>query len=132
MPETPSDPSATVVAPEDCELCEAARFTHWYHEDDICWVADCEACDCPMVVWKQHGTEAPDDAVEHMMQRLAAAGRERFGDDPFTIDRVMRQIPWHFHAHARDRRWHQRRWSSQPSRYGGQVGGPRRLLGEPA
>ena len=19
----------------DCELCEAARFTHWYYEDDV-------------------------------------------------------------------------------------------------
>lgn len=119
------------VAPEDCELCEAARFTHWYHEDDVCWVADCEACDCPMVVWKGHGTTAPDEAVEHMMARLHAAGVERFGADRFKIDRVMRQIPWHFHAHARDRGWQQRRWSSQPSRYSGRVGGPRVLIGTP-
>ena len=27
-----------------CELCEAARLTTWYHEDDICWVAECEIC----------------------------------------------------------------------------------------
>ena len=127
-PDITGGSSVPDVAPEDCELCEAARFTHWYHEDDVCWVADCEACDCPMVVWKQHGTAAPDADVEHMMAQLAAAGRERFGDDPFTIDRVMRQIPWHFQSHARDRRWQQRRWSSQPSRYSGAVGGPRLLI----
>ena len=32
----------TVVS--TCELCEAARFTPWYYEDDVCWVAECEAC----------------------------------------------------------------------------------------
>lgn len=100
----------------------------------MCWVADCEACDCPMVVWKEHSTRrAPADAVEHMMVHLHTAGVERFGvDGRFSIDRVMRQIPWHFHAHARDRGWQQRRWSSQPlPRYSGAVGGPRVLIGEP-
>jgi hypothetical protein len=107
-----------------CDLCEAARFTHWYHEDETCWVADCEVCDCPMVVWKQHGT-APDEAeVAHMMARLGEAGAGRFGPEGFAIDRVMRQIPDHFHAHARDRGWHSRRWTSKPSRYSG-VGGER-------
>ena len=37
---------------------------------------------------------------------VAAAATERFGADGFSIDRVMRQIPDHFHAHSRDlRRW---------------------------
>ena len=54
-----------------CELCEAARITEWFHEDDICWVADCEVCDVPMVVWKQHGDEPPDADVEHMLAALA-------------------------------------------------------------
>ena len=53
-----------------CELCEAARFTHWYHEDDRCWVADCEVCETPMVVWRHHGTEPPADQVSHMIDRL--------------------------------------------------------------
>ena len=48
-----------VVRPPDCELCEAARITEWFFEDDTCWVADCEVCDVPMVVWKQHGREPP-------------------------------------------------------------------------
>jgi hypothetical protein len=113
----------------DCELCEAARFTHWYHEDDVCWVADCDACDCPMVVWKVHGTEPPPEHVEHMLERLREAGRARFGgDDAFSVDRVMRQIPDHFHSHARDRAWMTRRWTSKPSRYNGGVGGERQTV----
>lgn len=112
--------------PALCELCEAARFTHWYHEDDVCWVADCEVCDTPMVVWKTHGTDAPEGDVEHMMARLAEAGTARFGEG-FFVDRVMRQIPNHFHAHARDQGWQSRRWESKPSRYTG-VGTERQTL----
>src|SRR5205085_1876650 len=51
---------------EGCELCEAARITPWHHEDEVCWVADCEICDVPMVVWRRHGAQPPDPAVDHM------------------------------------------------------------------
>jgi hypothetical protein len=113
-----------------CELCQAARYTHWYHEDDVCWVADCEVCETPMVVWKGHGTDPAVDEVEHMVDQLRRAASERFGPDGWTVDRVMRQIPDHFHAHARDPQWQARRWSSPPSRYSG-VGGPRQVAGAP-
>jgi hypothetical protein len=108
----------------DCELCEAARFTHWYHEDEICWVADCEVCSTPMVVWRHHGTEPADDDVEHMLAVLTKAGEARFGSGRFFVDSHMRQIPDHFHAHCRDDDWWSRRWSEPPSRYTG-VGAPR-------
>ena len=58
------------TASEGCELCEAARITEWFHEDDICWVAACEVCDVPMVVWKQHGNQPPEADVEHMLAQL--------------------------------------------------------------
>ena len=95
---------------DGCELCEAARFTPWFHEDDTCWIAECEVCAIPMVVWNRHGTEPPEVEVEHMLRELTRVGREVFGDVEFTIDRVMRQIPTHFHAHARDANWWSRRW----------------------
>jgi len=88
-----------------CELCEAARLTHWYHEDEICWVADCEVCDTPMVVWKLHGTDPSEEHVEHMLARLGEAATLRFGEGGWSFDRVMRQIPDHFHAHGRDPDW---------------------------
>lgn len=95
-----------------CELCEAARITEWFHEDDVCWVADCEICAVPMVVWKKHGPTPPPEDVKHMIEQLSRVAGERFSDLPFTIDRVMRQIPDHFHAHARDERWWSRRFGS--------------------
>lgn len=96
-----------------CELCEAARITEWHHEDDVCWIADCEICDVPMVVWKQHGPEPPEDQRAHMLEQLERVGAEQFGPDGFTIDGVMRQIPDHFHAHARDPKWWFRRFGGQ-------------------
>ena len=88
---------------DSCELCEASRLTPWYHEDDECWVAECEACFVPMVVWKTHDP-SPDAATKaRLLQRLndvmAGLGVERF-----HIDDHLRTIPDHYHAHAR-RRW---------------------------
>ena len=114
-------PCPTNVGPsgakQNCDLCEAARFTHWYHEDDTCWIADCEVCSVPMVVWKPHGTEPTDAEVEHMLEQLQAAGQTRFGHEPFTLDREMRTIPDHWHAHARDSDWFRLRMARPLSRY---------------
>jgi hypothetical protein len=93
-----------------CQLCEAAPITTRHHEDDTCWVADCESCDVPMVVWRHHGNQPPEADVEHMIAALEQVAAGRFGPTGYRLDRVMRQIPDHFHAHARDvdwwRRWH--------------------------
>jgi hypothetical protein len=93
-----------------CELCEAARLTTWYHEDDICWVAECEICAVPMVVWRQHGTDPPAEVLDHMIAALGKAADEVLGAGVWTVDAVMRQIPDHFHAHARDPGWWMRRF----------------------
>ena len=62
---------ATHDVRDDCDLCEAARITPWFHEDDVCWIAECEICAVPMVVWRGHGTEPPADELEHMHAQLA-------------------------------------------------------------
>ena len=93
-----------------CELCEAARITEWFHEDDVCWVAACEVCDVPMVVWKHHGDQPPDADVQHMLDQLGLVADAQLGAGVWSFDRVMRQIPDHFHAHARDPNWWFRRF----------------------
>lgn len=110
--------------PENCELCAADRFTHWYHEDETCWVADCEVCMVPMVVWKRHGTEPPDEDLAHMKASLAASADERFEGAAWQFDDNMRQIPDHYHAHARDKNWFAKRGTRRLSRYT-EVGSPR-------
>jgi hypothetical protein len=86
---------------EVCDLCRAARMTPWYHEDDICWIAECDVCDVPMVVWRWHGTAPPPEHVEHMRARLHAVALARVGE--YYLDDHMRNIPDHWHAHARPR-----------------------------
>ena len=95
---------------EGCDLCEAAQMTEWFHEDGICWVADCEVCAVPMVVWRRHGAEPPHGEVGHMIGALERVADARFGKGGYSVDRVMRQIPDHFHAHARDPGWWWRRF----------------------
>lgn len=91
---------------DGCELCEAAPLTARYHADDVCWVAECESCGTPMVVWNWHGAEPPADDVTHMLGALDRVAADLYGVGGYSLDRVMRQIPTHFHAHARDRsRW---------------------------
>ncbi|CAN5866662.1 hypothetical protein BH24ACT3_BH24ACT3_19420 [soil metagenome] len=85
----------------NCDLCEAARITPWFHEDDLCWIAECEICATPMVVWRHHGTAQPADHLAHMLAQLDWVAAERFGEH--YVDPNMRNIPDHFHAHARPR-----------------------------
>lgn len=97
----------TVPVPSDhrvasCDLCEAARLTAWFHEDDICWIADCEICYVPMVVWRQHGNTPPPDELLHMHEQLGRVAADQLTVDCY-IDDNMRRIPDHYHAHARPR-----------------------------
>ena len=81
----------------DCELCRAAKITPWYHQDEVCWIAECDICEVPMVVWRFHGTEPPAEHLRHMQAKLRDVAAERVGE--FWIDGHMRNIPDHFHAH---------------------------------
>lgn len=82
-----------------CDLCEAARITPWFHEDDVCWIAECEICAVPMVVWRSHGTDPPLPLRRHMLALLGRVAGEQLG--AHHVDTDMRNIPDHFHAHAR-------------------------------
>jgi hypothetical protein len=85
-----------------CDLCQASKMTTWYHDDDECWIADCEICEVPMVVWRVHGTDPPPEVLEHLTAALRSVADARFGADGYRIDDNMRNIPDHYHAHARD------------------------------
>ncbi|MSO37701.1 MAG: hypothetical protein EXQ69_05550 [Acidimicrobiia bacterium] len=91
---------SSMPAADHCDLCEAARITEWFHEDDICWIAECEICAVPMVVWREHGTEPEKTILEHMHERLGAVVLEHFTFEHY-VDDNMRNIPDHYHAHAR-------------------------------
>ena len=87
-----------ITAP-DCMLCRAERITPWYHEDDVCWIAECDICAVPMVVWRSHGVTPPSSDRDHMLTQLRDVARAQVG--AHWIDDHMRNIPDHWHAHAR-------------------------------
>lgn len=87
----------------DCELCEAARLSEWFHEDEVCWVAECESCSTPMVVWKVHDPAPPEAVKAELHARLAEVVAAHF-EGEHRVDDVLRTIPTHYHAHARPRR----------------------------
>jgi hypothetical protein len=84
-----------------CELCEAAVLTKRYFEDDTCWIGDCEICLVPMVVWRVHDAAPPPEVMRYLHDALAVVANEEFAATPWTIDDHMRNIPDHYHAHAR-------------------------------
>lgn len=91
-----------------CELCELARTTRWYaefHEPFRFTVLDCDSCDVPMAVLGEHrpAVSAEERAVMERALRLVA---ENQGLGEVVFDDHMRQIPEHYHLHARVRpRW---------------------------
>jgi hypothetical protein len=97
--------------PVACELCEAARITAWHYEDELCWVADCEICEVPMVVWREHAAVPPPTTLAALHDALRGVADARFGADGYAIDDHMRNIPDHYHAHARDHAFWDRFWS---------------------
>jgi hypothetical protein len=85
----PSAPELSRV--KDCDLCRALKLTPWFWEDEI--------CETPMVVWRFHGTAPPTEHVAHMRERLTEIATAQLGE--FWVDGHMRNIPDHYHAHAR-------------------------------
>src|SRR3546814_3042716 len=75
---------------DDCDLCEAAKITHWFHEDDVCWIAECEICDTPMVVWRWHGVDPDDTAMQHMHAQLARVAGDRSEEHTSGLQSLMR------------------------------------------
>lgn len=49
-----------------CPLCERGKVSHWYLEDDICWVADCITFGLPMIVLKRHTMDPTDQELNHL------------------------------------------------------------------
>ena len=84
-----------------CDLCKAQKMTPWFHEDDTCWIAECDICAVPMVVWRFHGPCPPDEHLAHMRARIAevaaigaAVSRRYVGAPAGEIpDAVLQQAP---------------------------------------
>ncbi|CAB4628093.1 unannotated protein [freshwater metagenome] len=99
-PSTTLNGDMSIFGSGGCELCEAARMSEWFYEDDECWIAECESCAVPMVVWREHNANPSDEVKTRLHEKLEKVVEEFF-DFEMRIDNNMRTIPDHYHAHAR-------------------------------
>lgn len=86
-----------------CELCDLKRTTAWHAEYDVPFrfvIIDCDSCDVPMAVLGAHRAVPSDDERTHMQVQLARIADARYPNGWFFDDH-MRQIPDHYHLHAR-------------------------------
>ncbi len=86
-----------------CELCVLTRTTQWYAEftEPFAFVIiDCDSCDVPMAVLGMHRAATLPDEREVMRQALQQIADSKFPHGWFFDDH-MRQIPDHYHLHAR-------------------------------
>lgn len=90
-------------AERPCELCELAPVTPWHGEFDgpvRFRVVDCDSCEVPMAVIVEHRnwvTEAEKEGIRRELGKIA----DRRYPSGWVFDDNMRQIPDHYHAHAR-------------------------------
>ena len=86
-----------------CELCELRRTTTWYAEYEApvrFAILDCDSCDVPMAVLGVHRREPTADERAAMQAALSRIADEKYPHGWFFDDH-MRQIPDHYHLHAR-------------------------------
>ena len=86
-----------------CELCELARTTTWYAEFEEPFrfaILDCDSCDVPMAVLGEHRAAPTPEEREVLCRELARIADGKFAQGWFFDDH-MRQIPDHYHLHAR-------------------------------
>ncbi len=88
---------------ESCELCRLVRSTRWYaqfHDPLPFTVLDCDSCDTPMAVLGEHRREVSDAEREALQRALRLIG-DLLGLGEMVFDDRMKQIPDHYHVHAR-------------------------------
>ena len=67
----------------------------------MCWIAECEICAVPMVVWREPRHRAAGRAT---WSTCTGGSRSVVGEHfefEHYVDDNMRNIPDHYHAHAR-------------------------------
>jgi len=95
-----------------CELCCLSRTTRWYAEFEEPFhfvILDCDSCDVPMAVLGAHRTRPTAEENAVIRRELARVAEELFPQGWFFDDH-MRQIPDHYHLHARP---YPRGWSAR-------------------
>jgi hypothetical protein len=96
----PEDPAGT-----RCELCDLAPITRWYARFYVpipFTILDCDSCDAPMAVLGEHRATVTPEERTRIAEGLHLVARS-LGLEDVVLDDAMRQIPDHYHMHARPR-----------------------------
>jgi len=88
-----------------CPLCDLYQKreikTRFYFETDRFIVVDCQTCQVPMVVWKEHKPNLTYQEKNSMIIEVGKKMAPYFEGKHFTWDDKMKQIPSHYHMHLR-------------------------------
>ena len=88
-----------------CELCIKEHITEWFHEDVLCWIAECNSCRPDIIVVHQHHKKDFDpieiDCIEKEAEKVA---NKQFGSGNWKFDFARRKIPNHAHFHIRKKK----------------------------
>ena len=77
-----------------CDLCNPVKKTKWYHMDKDFLIIDCDTCNQPMLVTKEHTMTPSDKLIEKMMR----TAKTIFGEN-ISFRKRQRKIKDHFHWH---------------------------------
>lgn len=90
-----------MTARAECELCRAEIITPRFFDSERFWIALCISCNEPLAVAVEHVSVIDGGTYLQMAGELEEVARQFFTGRRFFIDNVMRQIPDHYHMHAR-------------------------------
>jgi len=100
---TPQHRGSTAARDPRCELCELAPTTTRYATFEKPFpfaILDCDSCDVPMAVLGDH-RPVPTEAERAVLQLELGRVADRKYPGGWFFDDHMRQIPTHYHVHAR-------------------------------
>ncbi len=81
---------------KNCQLCDLKKITNWHFENDDFVVLDCDTCNVPMYVWRDHEFPSKIDVL-----LMINHSQKHFPDRKINFRR--RKIPEHYHFHMREK-----------------------------
>ena len=87
-----------------CDLCLLKRKINVYIDNEYFIIMDCDSCQVPMIVWKEHTMDVPDpdkQMMEAFLIEVANQFYESWDGKGYFIDKNQRDVLDHIHWHAR-------------------------------
>lgn len=86
---------------QKCDLCKLEKRTKWFEESAEFVVMECEQCEGPMVVLREHTMTISKETDARMKAALLKHAEREMQGKRVILDTVPRTIKDHLHYHAR-------------------------------